>query len=115
MKITHYSSTDEVLKEIGSRIKAIRIAIPLTQKEIADLTNLSQRTISSLENGNDVSFSTLIEVLRALGQLQSMELAVPEQGIRPSQIAEIGKPRVRASKKKKKSEKSSEWKWGDEQ
>ena len=85
LKITFYSSTNEVLKELGSRIKAARIAMQTTQKEMAERTNLSQRTISNLENGKDVSFSTVIEVLRELGQLQSLEVMIPEQGIRPSQ------------------------------
>lgn len=116
MKITFYSSTDEVLSEIGSRIKAARIAMPATQKEMAELTNLSQRTISNLETGKDVSFSTVIEVLRALGQLQSLELMIPEQGLRPSQIVELGKPRERASSRAKgKPEQQTGWKWGDEE
>jgi transcriptional regulator with XRE-family HTH domain len=76
LKITFYSSTSEVLSEIGSRIKAARIAMPATQKEMAALANLSQRTISNLETGKDVSFSTVVEVLRALGQLQSLELMI---------------------------------------
>ena len=57
MKITFYSSTPEVLAEIGSRIKAARIAMPATQKEMAEMANLSLRTISNLESGKDVSFS----------------------------------------------------------
>lgn len=116
MKITFYSSTEEVLSELGHRIKAARIAMPATQKEMAELTNLSQRTISNLETGKDVSFSTVVEVLRALGQLQSLELMIPEQGPRPSQIAALGKPRERAgSRKKTKPEAQSGWKWGDEE
>ena len=108
MKITLYSSTEDVLSEIGSRIKAARIAMPATQKEIAEYSNL--------ETGKDVSFSTIIEVLRALGQLQSLELMIPEQGLRPSQIAKLGKPRERArSKAASKPEKQSGWKWGDEE
>jgi len=47
MKITFYSSTEEVLTELGSRIKAARIAVSVTQKEMAELTNLSQKTISN--------------------------------------------------------------------
>jgi len=63
----------------------------------------------------DVSFSTIIEVLRALGQLQSLELMIPEQGPHPSQLASLGKVRERASRKKKtKPENYSGWKWGDE-
>ena len=67
MKITFYASTNEVLSELGRRIKAARIALPATQKEMAEMTNLSQKTISNLETGKDVSFSTVVEVLRALG------------------------------------------------
>ena len=84
MKITFYASTNEVLSELGRRIKAARIALPATQKEMAEMTNLSQKTISNLETGKDVSFSTVVEVLRALGLLQSLELMIPEQGPRPS-------------------------------
>ena len=63
-------------------------------------TNLSLRTISNLETGKDVSFSTVIEVLRVLGQLQSLELLIPEQTIHTSQIVDLGKPRERARTKK---------------
>ena len=74
--------------------------MPLTQHDLAKPTNLSQRMISSLENGNDVSFSTIIEVLRALGRLQSLESMIPEQVIRSSQNAKLGKPRERSRPKK---------------
>ena len=115
MKINFYSSTNEILAEIGRRIKATRIALPATQKEMSERTNLSQRTISNLETGKDVSFSTIIEVLRVLGQLQSLELMIPEPDPRPSEIAALGKPRERASRKKGKPKERSGWKWGDEQ
>ena len=84
----------------GPRIPETPLTVPLTQQDLAKLTNLSQRTISSLENGNDVSFSTIIEVLRALGRLQSLESMIPEQVIRSSQIAKLGKPRERSRPKK---------------
>ena len=116
MKITFYSSTNEVLTEIGSRIKAARIALPATQKEMAEMANLSQRTISNLESGKDVSFSTVINILRVLGQLQSLELMIPEQGPRPSEIAALGKPRERVRRKSNViRQQESGWKWGDEE
>ena len=116
MKISFYSSTNEVLSEIGSRIKAARIAIPATQKELAEMTNLSQRTISNLETGKDVSFSTVIDVLRALGQLQNLDIMIPEQGPRPSEIAALGKQRERVrSKAATTGQTQSGWKWGDEE
>ena len=106
----------EVLSEIGRRIKAARIAVPMTQKEMAAAANLSQRTISNIENGTDVSVSTLLEVLRVLGQLQSLDMAIPEDVIRPSQWMALGKPRERVRKSTKtKAPSQSGWKWGDEE
>ena len=88
----------------------------LTQKALSQKTNISVKTISNMETGKDISLSTLIEVLRALGQLPSIELMIPEQEIRPSQIAALGKERERArSKPGEKQEYQPTWKWGDEQ
>ena len=115
MKITYYTSTNEVLSELGQRIKAARIAMPATQKEMAAMTDLSPKTISNLETGKDVSFATVVEVLRALGRLQSLDLMIPEPGPSPSQLAALGKQRERASSKaSRKPEAQSGWKWGDE-
>ena len=47
MKISFYSSNEEVLKEIGDRIKEARIGKDITQKEMAERTELSQRTIKA--------------------------------------------------------------------
>ena len=115
MKISFYSSNNEVLSEIGNRIKSQRIAMNMTQKEMAERTNLTQKTISNLENGKDVSFSTVIDVLRCLGQLQGLDMAIPEQSIRPSQIITGEKPRERVSKSHAQKNENKIWKWGDEQ
>lgn len=115
MKISFYSSNNEVLTEIGKRIKSQRIAMNMTQTEMADRTNLTQKTISNLENGKDVSFSTIIDVLRCLGQLQGLDMAIPEQVIRPSQIIANEKTRERASRIRSEKKDNKTWKWGDEQ
>ena len=113
MKINYYSGTDEIMKELGSRIKSARIDMNMTQDMMAKRTNLSRRTISNLENGKDVSLYTLIEVLRVLDQVQGFDTLVPEVTFKPSQIVFAAKPRVRASSR---SDMVSEgkWKWGDE-
>ena len=115
MKISFYSSNNEVLTEIGKRIKSQRIAMNMTQTEMADRTNLTRKTISNLENGKDVSFSTIIDVLRCLGQLQGLDMAIPEQVIRPSQIIANEKTRERASRIRSEKKDNKTWKWGDEQ
>ena len=114
MKINYYSGTDEIMKELGSRIKAARIDMNITQSMMAERTNLSQRTISNLENGKDVSMQTLIEVLRVLGRVQGLDAVIPEVIFRPSQIAYDKKPRERASAAKAGKVAENTWKWGDE-
>ena len=115
MKIDYFSSTQEVLKEIGRRIKKTRSAMSVTQEEMAERTALSKRTISNLETGKDVSLSTLIDILRAENLLQNMDLITPDEGIRPSQIVAFGKMRERVRNEKQPGTGQTEWKWGDEQ
>ena len=112
LKIYSDASNEEILSEIGRRFKAARIAAQTTQKDIAAQTNLSLRTISNLETGKDVSFTTVIECLRAMGMLPSLDTLIPEPGIRPSQIVQYGKMRERASRKN--AHPVTGWKWGDE-
>lgn len=113
MKISYYSSIVEIQKELGFRVKSARIDKQLTQEGLAAQAGVSPKTISNLETGKDVSFKTVIEVLRALGFLQNMDLLLPEQIIRPSQLAEMGKKRERAPRQKKEKD-HADWTWGDE-
>lgn len=114
LKITYFSSNNEILTVLGDRIKAERIASGKTQKELAENAGIAQKTLSSMETGNDVSLTTLIEVLRALGHLQNIDMLVPEQGIRPSDILALGKKRERFKKAKNTTAEPSVWEWGDE-
>ena len=113
MKINYYAGTDEILKEIGSRIKAARVDMNITQSLLAEKTGISKRTVSNLENGKDVSFMTLIDVLRVLGLADRIDLIVPEATYRPSQIVKNMKKRERASSTSNIVSDNS-WKWGDE-
>lgn len=111
MPIVSYLSTNEILIEIGARIKALRIEALLSQADLAKKTGVSERTIGNLESGKDVSLSTVIEVLRALGIVQKLDMAIPEQEIHPNQMFRLGKARQRVGKHKAR---TADWKWGDE-
>ena len=55
-------------KEIGERIKQLRISKGLTQKGLADLVMISSSSIARLEKGQTmVSVFTMIEIAKALG------------------------------------------------
>lgn len=96
-----YAMTDAgIEKEMGRRLKELRLRMNLTQVELADAVSVARATIERLENGTG-KISTLIAVLRELGQLDNLNLLIPDQPVSPLVLAERqGKKRERAGKKR---------------
>jgi putative transcriptional regulator len=94
----YYSMTDEAICiEIGKRIKKQRLRKNITQQQLADATTISLKAIRALEAGK-AKLTTLIAVLRHLGQLDTLDAFIPEMPISPIQLAEMqAKERLRAS------------------
>lgn len=110
MRITGDENNKAILKELGCRIKDVRIARSTTQQELSQKAGVSFSTVVRVENGEGVNMENYMKILRVLDLLSNFDLLIPEQ--QPS-LAELfkGKPkRQRASKQKK----EREWKWGDE-
>ena len=93
-----YSLSDKgIEKELGDRIRALRLRKNITQRELAEATTLSLNAIKSLESGRG-KLSTLISVLREMGALDHLNSFIPEPSISPIQLARMrGKGRERAS------------------
>ena len=108
-------SCQECIRDIGQRIKIYRIMREISQQDLADMTGVSKRSISRLEQGETVQVDTLFKVLLALNLGDNIEVLVPDQTIRPSYYlkkSENGPKRVR--RRIEKDEKST-FKWGDEE
>ena len=97
----YYSLSDKAIeKELGERIKSLRLRKNVTQKKLAARTNLSYGTIQLLESGRG-SLSTLIAVLRELNVLDGLDDFIPPITISPLQLARMqGRKRQRASGKR---------------
>jgi len=111
-----YLSSTTAIAQIASRLKAYRIDYPLSQQELADKAGISRRSITNLENGEDVQLSTLIKVLMALGLDSNLDLLAPDPTERPSYYLKeksSAPQRKRASKRGFKASKRA-FKWGDE-
>ena len=111
-----YLSSLAAMAEIASRLKAYRIDYPLSQQELSDKAGISRRSITNLENGEDVKLTTLIKVLMALGLDSNLDLLVPDPKERPSYYLKeksAAPQRKRSSKKGLKTSKTA-FKWGDE-
>lgn len=94
-------SDQELLVELGQRIKRIRLQQNLTQAQIAERSGLSIRTVSAAEAGDDVRLSTLIKLLRVLGRLGGLDAWLPSPQVSPLELVERqGKQRRRARRKR---------------
>lgn len=105
-------SDNALVKEIGKKLKQMRLNKNITQDELAKISGLDRTTISQLENGRPATLLTLVQVLRALDKLELLNIFSTEPEISPLEAAKLKRQtRKRASKKKDndKNEKESEW------
>lgn len=73
----------------------------MSQQSVADIAGLNRTTVSALERGAPSGLLTMIQVLRALGALDELDLFLHETGPSPLQLAKLkGKQRRRASRRK---------------
>lgn len=96
-----YAATDKsIQKELGSRIRSLRLRKNITQQVLSDTAMLSLNTIKALEAGKG-KLSTLIAILRELKSLDQLNNFIPEISISPLQLSKLrGKERERASGKR---------------
>lgn len=99
------------INEIREKLKLYRIYYPMTQKELAEKSGVSERSISRFENGEDINLSNFIKLLNALELDENLKILIPDQRDRPSYYLEKPHERSRVGKKKKT---VSDFKWGDE-
>lgn len=100
-------SDRDAIVQIGAQIKEMRLAQNSSQAEIAERAGLDRTTIVKLEAGRAATLLTIVQVLRALGKLDLLELFVQRSGPTPMQVLEqqerYGRQkRKRASKSKPK-------------
>ncbi len=98
------------MKELGQRIQESRIAMNLTQAQMAERSGVALRTVARIEKGESVNVENVLNVLRVLGNLNQL---VQEQVLAPTELIDVGKKRRRASGKQK-SQKRETWVWGHE-
>ena len=68
-----FLTEQEILKEMGARLKKIRLQQNLTQKEMSEEVGLSVSTISLIEQGNSTSTESLVRILTRLNRINDFE------------------------------------------
>lgn len=113
MRLTSDMSVSDITKELGPRLREIRINENMTQQQLGTLAGLPSITISRMERGEIKSLANLLAVLRAFHLIEKIELVLPEIQYRPSQAVHNKNLRQRV-RKSESDTKEIIWKWGDE-
>jgi transcriptional regulator with XRE-family HTH domain len=117
MHIDEIMTDATVLTELGRRLERHRLERNWTQAEIAAEAGIGQATVQRAERGKSVQMTSMIKLLRALGLLPGLDVAVPESIAQP--IAQLEREqrktrrRARGSRGGPPVESSKEsWDWG---
>lgn len=94
-------SDTAILKKFGMRLKTYRISREMKQQELAAESGVSVSTIAKIENGQSVTFSLLISVMRTLGLLENLDMLVPEQKPSPMELLKMQGKKVKRVRNKK--------------
>ena len=109
-----YAQTNNaIIRQIGSKLKELRIERNMKQAELANASGVSVFTISSVENGNTTSLLTVVQLLRTLEHLDYLNSFFQEEVVSPIAYAKLmknnkKKVRVKSSSSNFNND-SSEW------
>jgi transcriptional regulator with XRE-family HTH domain len=78
MRFDQITTNAGILAELGQRLERHRLERNLTQAEMAVQAGIGQATVQRAERGQSVQMTSMIKLLRALGLLAALDLAVPE-------------------------------------
>ncbi|MCR5149722.1 MAG: helix-turn-helix domain-containing protein [Clostridiales bacterium] len=112
MRINANANSAAILIELGQRIKHNRIAMNITQAELAERSGVSPSTEIRIENGEDSKMSNYICILRALNMLENIDALIPEVQPDFKFLYENRPLRKRANPGRKKA--GASWTWGED-
>ena len=96
-------SESAILRELATFIKEKRLKKNYTQSELAEMAGVHRVTLSEFEQGLRGSLTTFIQLLRALNELEVLDVFNIPTIISPLQMAKLeAKKRIRASPVRKK-------------
>lgn len=100
-------SDANLVEQIGKFIKHHRTIQQKTQLQLAADSGLNRWTVSQIENGQAISLTSLIQLLRALHQLQVLETFQFSEEISPLAYAKLKKKKQRQRVRQNKTDKDN--------
>lgn len=96
------AAADEILRALGHRMRAQRLAQGLPQRELAQMAGLSLGALRKLESSGQCSLETLVRAVQALGLAGELEdlFALKRLSIAQMEQAEVANQRQRAPRRR---------------
>jgi len=94
MQITALMTDETVVGEIGARIRVLRLAEGIAQESLAERAGISVGTLHNLESGRSVQLSSLLRVLRVIGNFAAINDLIPEA--KPGPLLQLEMSRLAA-------------------
>lgn len=96
-------TTPDVIRNLGLRFRDYRLRMRMTRKDISEAASIGLTTLYRFESGNmtDISFSTLLRLLRAIGLSENWDALLPELPESPYLYDDNDKKMQRVRKSKK--------------
>ncbi len=73
-------ATPDVIRNLGMRFRDYRLRLRMTRKEVSEAASIGMTTLYRFESGNmtDISFSTLLRLLKTIGLGENWDALLPE-------------------------------------
>lgn len=68
-----FTKPDEIVRRLCARLRAERLALQMTQADVARRAGVGANTVSNLEAGRNVGFENLVRVAMVLGRTKELE------------------------------------------
>ena len=113
MKIDLFKSDEQILRELGLRLRMARVRSGLTQAQLAENSGVAKTTVERAEKGESIQLLNVVKIFRSLNLLGSLEALLPSADRTPLEYLDEKTLPKRAHVQK--AVPPSSFKWGDEE
>jgi transcriptional regulator with XRE-family HTH domain len=117
MEIKTALSDQAILEEVGRRLARRRLALRLSQAELAEQAGVGKRTVERIEAGEPSQLTSLMRIFRVLDLLPALDATIPADTVRPMALLKLGgkQPvrRVRKRDEESRVDEDQPWSWGE--